>query len=54
MMVKLKMSQNVLFTVEEYIEICQPNVCRPKQPAVGLELAGALDGSKTMGRPQWG
>jgi hypothetical protein len=48
------MSRNVLFTVEEYIKICQPNVCRPKQLAVGLELVGALDGSKTLGGPQWG
>jgi len=46
---KLNMSQNALFAVEEHFEICQPNVCRPKQLAVGLELVGALDGCRTLG-----
>jgi hypothetical protein len=49
--IRRKMSRNVFFTVEEYFKICQPNVCRPKQLAVGLELVGALDGSKTLGGP---
>jgi hypothetical protein len=39
----------VLLGVEEHFEMCHPNVCRPKQLAVGLELVGALDGCKTLG-----
>jgi len=39
--------------VEEHFEGCQSNICGPKQPTVGLELVGTLDGSKAMGGPEW-
>jgi hypothetical protein len=35
------------FPVEEYFKARY--VCRHKQPTMGLELAGALDGSKALG-----
>jgi hypothetical protein len=44
----LKLFQNLYFAVEEQFKVLQPNVCRPKQPALGLELVGALDGSKAF------
>jgi hypothetical protein len=40
-------SNSVFFSVEEYFKVRY--VCRPKQPTMGLELAGALDGSKALG-----
>lgn len=44
---------NLFIAVEEHLKVCQSNVCGPKQLTVGLELVGALDGSKVMGGSEW-
>lgn len=43
-----------LADTEEHSEIGEPDVHGPEQPALGLELAGAMDGIEAVGEPKRG